>query len=451
MMSSFDRAQSDPRVISGSEVCERFLSVAQAAFESGALPVAVAAARVAVDYHPSRNGLIRLANYVSATGDPEQVIRIYNRLLSEQLVPIDAPIALALGLAEAQRGDFDAALNYLWRVIALGEENDDLWFHIGSCYAMMRQFAAANHVFKRNIPLPLQDGRLTSTALLRLPARRGDVVKVADTALPFERSFELAKDTVVFDARVRDADLIHLISCDSHYFRLFARPLARSMAERSGVAAALHFHIVNIEPDDLRLLEQLSKEYEVPIACTAERVEFKSLTQEQIKTYLTCARFLLLPELMDHYEKLILVTDADQTIVRPIDRLIAHARNHDVALLVFKHAAFNILALISGSVCVANTTAGAKAFFTAVRDYIRERMTDPEAMVWHLDQAALAAAYLASSDLGFHLIPPKAMVSKILKPQSDAGDDETLFWSATYSIKANARKLEADEYRALAS
>jgi hypothetical protein len=158
-----------------------------------------------------------------------------------------------------------------------------------------------------------------------------------------------------------------------------------------------------------------------------------------------------LPELQAHYDKVILVTDADQTIVRPIDRLIEQARAHDVGLLLFQRATYNILALISASVCIAGPSAKSRSFFEAVRAYIRERMTDPQALGWHLDQAALAAVYLASSDLDFYLIPPTSMVSKVLKPSSENRSDEPLFWSVTYSIKANARKLDMDEFRGMAS
>lgn len=429
-------------------VTDRLLALAADAFAADAVDLAIEIARLAVETAPSRRSLSLLATYVAASGDAEEVIRIYRRMLDELGFAMDAPIALALGLAEAERGDFREALNYFWRVVALGEDNEELWFYIGSCYAMLRQFAAANHVFARDIRLPLQDRRVTSTALLRLPSRRDDIRRVEEAELPFRRDFVLDRDIAFVDERVADAEFVHLICCDSSYFRLFARAVARSMAERASVRAALHFHLVNAQPADLELFAALRASFDLPFVLSAERVDFAAMTQDEIKTYLTCVRFLLLPDLLARYAKPILVTDADQTILRPLGEFIAQARAHDVGLLLFPRAHYNILALISASVCVANATAQASAYFAAVRDYILERMASPGAIAWHLDQAALAAAYLASDDVDFWLMPPKTMISKVLKASSST-EEPALFWSATYSIATNARKLDSDEYQSL--
>jgi hypothetical protein len=175
-------------------------------------------------------------------------------------------------------------------------------------------------------------------------------------------------------------------------------------------------------------------------------VDFRGLTPEQIRTYYTCARFLLLPELQARYEKLILLTDADQTVIRSLGGFLENASEHDVGLLLFPRARYNILALISASVCIANATSGSRRFFSAVRHYILERMTDPAGLSWHLDQAALAGAYLACEDVDFWLIPPKTMVSKPMRQQA-ADDDQALFWSVTYSIESNAEKLNSVDFQ----
>ena len=425
-------------------LCGELLGIAEDAAAADALDIAIRIARLVVRSKPSRSAVILLADLAAASGDAEEVIRLYEYMTSVIGIPLDARTALALGYAHAERGDFQEALNYFWRVAALRGPDDLLWRLIGSCYAMMRQFAAANQIFLRNATVPLADGRSTSTAILRLPNRPDAIRRVTPEELLIRREFTLDSETLAADSSASGADAVHLICCDSRYFSLFGQAVARSVALRSRARLALHFHIVNAQPPDDVLIEELRMNSGVPIVYTTETVDFRGATPEQIRTYYSCARFLLLPELQASYAKLILVTDADQTVIRSLDRFLESARGHDVSLLLFPRARYNLMALISASVCVANATSGSRRFFATVRDYILERMTDPEGLAWHLDQAALAGAYLACPDVDVWHIPPKTMVSRTLKPGPD--DDDTLFWSVTYSIEANAQKLNGLEF-----
>jgi hypothetical protein len=74
-------------------------------------------------------------------------------------------------------------------------------------------------------------------------------------------------------------------------------------------------------------------------------------------------------------------------------------------------------------------------------------MQDSQCLVWHLDQAALAAAYLASSDVDFGLLPA-SIVDQSLPPRSVGGN--SLFWSITYSVQQNAAKLRSGDFRTYA-
>jgi hypothetical protein len=185
-------------------------------------------------------------------------------------------------------------------------------------------------------------------------------------------------------------------------------------------------------------MKSLTRDFGLDIVCTKQTASVDQLTEEQRKTIYSCMRFLVLPALLPVYEKPVLVTDADQAVVGDLRSFIAEAKQHDVSVLLLPAARSNLLALISATVTVANTTPGAREFFNAVRNYLLARMRDPEAVAWHLDQAALAAIYLASPDIDFNLLPPEILVQR----RAQNG----LFWSITYSVHQNAAKLNSGEF-----
>ncbi|MGA2842395.1 MAG: tetratricopeptide repeat protein [Steroidobacteraceae bacterium] len=437
--------QHDPQSLS---MGQRLLNLAAEAYADSAVDVAIKLTQLAVEQEPTANALMQLAWALRVAGDFDGAIGLYERILEKKILPADAAILLALGLTESERGNFGAALDYLWQVVALGGATDLTWFYIGSCYGMLRQFGPANEIFKRDNVLPLHDGRTTSTRLLRLPSQRSEVQRPSSGELPFDRDLSLSQQMTANSSHASKADIIHLVCCDSRYLSLFARALARSVDEKAGVNVALHFHVVNPGPNDPPLLETLRAELNTSIAWTTERTDFRQLDVHQVQTYFSCARYLVLPELLKYYKRPILVTDADQFIVKSLKAFMDEACRHDVSLFLQPMAHSNLLALISASICVANDTPRSFDFFSAVGDYCLERMTDPQAMAWHLDQAALAAVYLASADIDFFLIPPKTMISTMPR-KKPAREAAALFWSVTYSVEANAQKLESEDFQSL--
>ena len=108
-----------------------------------------------------------------------------------------------------------------------------------------------------------------------------------------------------------------------------------------------------------------------------------------------------------------------------------------MAAIRFPYGRFNLMARFSASAIIASTPAAA-TYFDRVAAYIAGRMRDPPAIAWHLDQIALDVAYLVSDDIVLSELPPGAMLSAA--PEADVPND-TYFWSVTYSVAANARKL----------
>ena len=136
-----------------------------------------------------------------------------------------------------------------------------------------------------------------------------------------------------------------------------------------------------------------------------------------------------------HYGKPVIAADIDQIVLR--DPALLIDPGSDVAAIRFPYGRFNLMARFSASVIIASTPA-ATTYFDRVAAYIAKRMRDPLAIAWHLDQIALDVAYLVSDDIVLSELPPTAMLSAA--PEADV-PNETYFWSVTYSIAANARKL----------
>ena len=123
------------------------------------------------------------------------------------------------------------------------------------------------------------------------------------------------------------------------------------------------------------------------------------------------------------------------------------ARNSDVGLMKFQGEGYNLMAFISASVVFINKTELALEFCKALVRYLSHRMQDPAAMIWHLDQAALAAAHLCIAAAKYHMIPTDMMLSKVHTDDNDVRfSEEVHFWSVTYSIR-NAAKLDGTFFK----
>ena len=78
----------------------------------------------------------------------------------------------------------------------------------------------------------------------------------------------------------------------------------------------LHFHVVNPGTASFELLNGMLQTSGVPVAYSYEETDLSSLTSDQRKVYYSCARFLVLSDLLQHYGCSLLVTDADQLVIK---------------------------------------------------------------------------------------------------------------------------------------
>jgi hypothetical protein len=248
------------------------------------------------------------------------------------------------------------------------------------------------------------DLQLTSSQVIRFPESPPGQLP----PLPFER--RVRHETPIAAA---DAEVVYVAGCDSRYFLLFGEALAASLARRAGARLTLHVHLINPDPAAEALLERLRAKPALPIICSRENVDLSTLGERQRRTYLACARYLMLPELLERYGKPILVADADQLVVADLRGLLRELATHDVGLLRNDRQIHNILALVSASPLGINHTPGGRQFVRTLCDTVTGRMADPAGLSWHLDQAGLAIAHLWRSDIKTLRLPVWIMDSVI--------------------------------------
>jgi hypothetical protein len=107
-------------------------------------------------------------------------------------------------------------------------------------------------------------------------------------------------------------ELFLLLGSDAGYLRRYAPALLRSIAEKSGLDAAIHFHIVNPEEDTPALMASLRAGFpQLDIRTSFERLDVEGRSRNHVNTYYAAARFIRLPELLRHYGKPALVMDID--------------------------------------------------------------------------------------------------------------------------------------------
>ena len=328
------------------------------------------------------------------------------------------------GVALAWVGRLDEAARAL-RLAFNKEPNAFLAYRFGSVLAEQRKFSEASAVFAAidRPQLWMAGGSMRSICF---PQRKDDL-RTLD--VPFRRIVN-----GLFDGSVGDCDFVYFVAADSRYIKRFARALHSSLAAVKG-NCLLHIHAINPDAATSRLLAYMKERPGPMVAFSSEEVDLAGLSDDQRRVYYASARFFVLSALRRHYDKPVIVADIDQVVLRDPASLIEP--DSDVAAIRFPYGRFNLMARFSASVIIAASPA-AETYFDRVAGYIAGRMSDPQAIAWHLDQIALDVAYLVSDDIVLSELPSGAMLSAA--PEADVPNG-TYFWSVTYSVAANARKL----------
>jgi len=314
-------------------------------------------------------------------------------------------------------------------------------YRLGCLLARLRRFDEANALFARGKLIRCGDGRFTSTRVVRFPSRAGDGTGV----LPMRRELDLDAGA----GRQVDAEHVWFVACDTRYFHKFAASMCNSVVARSQLKPAIHIHLINPAAGDEAALHGLRAALPVSLAWSYERTDCEELSEFRRRTYYSCARYLVLPELRRRYKVPIVIADIDQLVVRSLRPLLRDAASSDVGLMVFDDQVANILSVISATFMIVNATDGARRFADTVHDVLADRMHDAPGFGWHLDQAALAVAYYFHDDVRSFLVPPRILDSQIMEDDKVLPPSpEALLWSITATHPANAAKLNSPTFLA---
>jgi hypothetical protein len=346
------------------------------------------------------------------------------------------------GLAAIEAGDLARGERCLRRAARRWPNVGWFRYRLGSVLVAQKRHEEAAAVFAAGYPLRLAPALATDTRILLVGAEH--FAALGGTAANPGRS------VVGGDASANPAPVLLLLCCDAVYFKLYARAAIGSALANGAVTLACHVHVVN--PDSETAAERsriLRRHAGADLSFSEETTDLARRSATERKVYYACRRFQLLPAILRRAAAPIIVADVDQLVVRGLDPVLAMIADADVGLIQYGGVALgNLLSMISASALVAAATPGARRYFDLVAAYV-DHCLDHDLWIWHLDQAALCIVKLmleARDELvRIRRLDPAMLESTAFDAAaSGAPAPETIFWSITHSLPANAAKRELD-------
>ncbi|MDQ2104720.1 tetratricopeptide repeat protein [Azospirillum isscasi] len=431
------------RDLKNPELCRALLRASYRTLGNRKPDLALAMASRAVAAMPGVETLLHLADLQSLADRGDEAKATLRRLEEDYRADLfDALPQFAI--VQARLGDMPGGIRnfqtFLSRRAAVPAV---LHYILGSMLAVEGRFAEANEIFDRGLLISCGDGKLTCTRIIHFP----DAIPTQVRPFPIPRAVELP--LADFAA---GAEAVYFVCCDARYFGLFGEPLCNALLARAEADLAIHIHIVNPTPDSERTADRLCRRIGTRLAISRERTALDDLTQRERRTYYSCARFLILPELLRRYGRPMLVADADQIVLRSLRPLLADFAGHDIGLLKFPKQISNIFSLLSATALLVADTEGGRSFCDTVADTLAERFADPAAVSWHLDQTAMVVAHLLHPHLRTWHLSPSLLHSELLEGGVPSRPpEETVFWSITASHPQNMAKLTSPDFLAYLS
>lgn len=394
----------------------------------------VEAARLETQARPSRESWTRLGEAQQAAGDVDGAAESFR--LARNLSPGEqcAPLLLLEGEAHARAGRLEPAIALMEEFVRLDPSYQTGAYYLASCLAHDGRFRDAQQIFLRPITISLHDQRSTTTEIIDFAIGELTKFRSSDVVLPFERNLG-----GLSELGPACANIVHVFACDMTYFNLFFEQVVTSCLLNANADIAFHVHLINPDHTVAVRVTGLAERLQTQINYTWEVTDLSGLSAEARRTYLACARFLIAPALRTFYDGLLLITDADQTVVSDLRPLLRYMEERDVGLLYFSEAQFNFFSTISASVFLAHRSDGAHRYLERVAAYIGSLIVGA-ALHWHLDQAALNVVRLISEDVRVSLLPSSIMESRLPEAEESTAPPP-IFWSVTYSVRANEAKL----------
>ncbi|HVJ52646.1 MAG TPA: hypothetical protein VM689_09305 [Aliidongia sp.] len=198
-----------------------------------------------------------------------------------------APVGLYMrGLAAARLERSDEAVALIRRAVEQFERPD------------LKAYAARDKLFN-----DYASRHMATEAGLLLDAEEVRALGAAPAEPPPELSFH--------GEAPPGAGPVLLAACDKGYFSRFGDGLIQSVAAATGGAQLLHLHIVGPDAATERQIAALTAAHPF-LRISTEPGEYRA-------AYYACSRFLVLRQLLDRYRRLIVATDVDIRVLKPLD------------------------------------------------------------------------------------------------------------------------------------
>ncbi|MGH7030853.1 MAG: hypothetical protein ACREEZ_10550 [Stellaceae bacterium] len=399
--------------------------------------------RRAVKAWPDAPRFVALAALLNEAGRLPEALEAISTAAAMIQGQLPADARYTEGMILAQLGRIERAEAALRITVALEPTHQGAIYALASLLACRGAFEEADAFFARDLPVRCDDGKFTWTRCIRLPLP-GRPLGAEAPAEPVPRGRQVRFDPLTKGAGLR---AVYALAADAAYLRRFGRPLAASLARWGGGGLLLHLHIINPDQEAHALLAELASG-PLPLGISEEAVDLSAWEEDARRSYYTCARYLMLPELLAHYQAPILVADIDQMLLADPAPLLARATEGDVGLLLFENQRQNLLSRISATLLLAAPTSGARRFAVTLAAVLAEAIAQPDRMVWHLDQAALAVTQLGIEGVRSFGLDPAVVHLAPGEPPAQRPSGAGLFWSITNSIPSNRAKLESPTFRA---
>lgn len=169
---------------------------------------------------------------------------------------------------------------------------------------------------------------------------------------------------------------------DARYFRRFAAQLCRGHRQ-AGLSEALHFHVLAADDAVGGEMQALARSF--PDLTLGFSLEPPGPWDHPV--YYTCARFLVMNRLLDHYGRTVMTLDADILPTLQTARIFAAADGADFAC--FQTGRDEPASVYQASIMVFDTGTRARAFVDDLVRFCVAKLALPPALAWMLDQAAL--------------------------------------------------------------
>ncbi|MEQ1515791.1 MAG: tetratricopeptide repeat protein [Usitatibacteraceae bacterium] len=186
-------------------------------------------------------------------------------------------------------------------------------------------------------------------------------------------------------------DLVHLFACDQVYFQRFARSLIASSTQKSAGNVRIHVHIVGANELTFETISSLRAEFRFSFSYEA-LPNHETLSSSNVRTYYTCARFLIAEKLLARYQKPILITEADCLLNWHWDDVMDWVlAKTDVGLHISGLWSLAPSTKIPAGIMYIDSDRKGSAFLEYVADYIRMVMWKKGTShqnLWTLDQVA---------------------------------------------------------------